>query len=130
MTPAEREAQRIKEEEAKRRREYLDELAKREGEIWGRVHSLVSEKKSKAYDGAVLLLRGLDDLWITRDDREHFLNAVQLIADEFPRLSGFHQRLEVAGWLKPKKEDIRLKWQREHYQENNPPGREIDLKWC
>ena len=126
---AEGKAQRIKGEKEELRREYLEELGKREDEIWDRVHELVSEKKSKAYDGAVLLMRGLEDLWTTREDREYFLNAVQMTADEFPRLSGFRRRLEVAGWLEPKKEDIRLKWQREQYRENNPPEREIDLKW-
>jgi hypothetical protein len=124
---AEQEARRIKEEKERRRREYLEELGKREDEIWDRVHELVSEKKTKAYDEAVLLLRGLEDLWTTREDREHFLNAVQLIADEYPRLTGFRRRLEEAGWLDPKKDDIRLKYRRERWLGKNTLQREIDL---
>ena len=126
---AEREARRIKEEKEKRRREYLEELGRREDEIWDRVHELVAEKKTKAYDEAVQLLRALEDLWTTREDQEHFLNAVQLIADEFPRLTGFRGRLEVAGWLEPKKEDIRLKYRQERWNDNNPLQYEINLKW-
>ena len=126
---AEREARRIKEEKEKRRREYLEELGRREDEIWDRVHALVSEKKTRAYDDAVLLLRGLEDLWTTREDREHFLSSLQLIADEFPRLIGFRGRLEAAGWLEPKNEDIRLNYRREQWLNKNPLQREIDLKW-
>lgn len=126
---AEREERRIKEEKEKRRHDYLEELGRREDEIWDRVHELVSEKKSKAYDEAVLLLRGLEDLWTTREDREHFLSAVRVLADEFPRLTGFRRRLEEAGWLELKKEDIRLKMRRERWLDKNPMQREIDLKW-
>ncbi len=111
---AEREARRLKEEKENQRREYLEELGKREDELWDRVNELVSEKQTKAYDEAVQLLRGLDDLWSTRENRKHFLNAVRSLADEFPRLSEFRHRLAVAGWLEPKTRDLRLlNWKRE-----------------
>jgi len=64
-----------------------------------------------------------------RENLEHFLNAVRVVADEFPRLTGFRGRLEAAGWLEPKKEDIRLNYRRERWTANNPLQREIDLKW-
>lgn len=126
---AEQEARRIKEEKEKRRRDYLAELGRREDGIWDRVNELVAEKKTKAYDEAALLLRGLEDLWSTREDREHFLNAVKLIADEFPRLTGFRRRLEEAGWLDPKIQPIWLEGRRERWREKNPLQREINLNW-
>ncbi|MEM9282449.1 MAG: hypothetical protein AAGA96_11530 [Verrucomicrobiota bacterium] len=126
---AELEARFLKEEKEKRRRDYLEELETRESEIWDRVHALVSEKKTKAYDESVLLLRGLEDLWTEREDREHFLNAVQLVADEFPRLTGFRWRLEEAGMLEPKSESIHSTYWREQWEKSNPLQREIDLNW-
>ncbi|MBB5352099.1 hypothetical protein HNR46_002340 [Haloferula luteola] len=126
---AEQEARRIKEEKEKRRRDYLAELERREDEIWDRVNERVAKKETKAYDEAVLLLRALEDLWTTRGDREYFLNAVRLIAEEFPRLTGFRGRLEEAGWLNPKREHLLLPIKRERWSEKNPLQREIDLKW-
>ena len=47
---AQLEAQRIKEEKERLRKEYLVELGKREDELLDRVHELVSEKKTKSYE--------------------------------------------------------------------------------
>lgn len=126
---AEQEARIEKEKKETRRREYLEELGRREDGIWERVHTLVSGKKTRGYEDAVRLLRGLEDLWSTRKDRAHFLRAVKLIVDEFPRLSGFHRRLEEAGMLKPKKETVYTRSRQERWSENNPLEREIDLNW-
>ena len=119
--------QRAKEEKERRRKEYLAELGQREDELLDRVHELVSEKKTKSYDEAVLLLRGLEDLWVSRDNREHFLKAVECIANEFSRLTGFRGRLEAAGWLEPKKKNAYLEIRRERFAEQNPLGREINF---
>lgn len=124
---AQLEAQRAKAEKERRRKEYLAEIGKREDELLDRVHALVSEKKTKSYEEAVLLLRGLEDLWVSRDDRDHFLKAVECIANEFPRLTGFRGRLEEAGWLEPKKENVYLEARRERFAEKNPLGREINF---
>lgn len=126
---AEQEALRIKEEKEKRRHEYLVELGTREDALWDRVHELVSEKKTKAYEEAVLLLRGLEDLWISREDRDHFLAAVEVVAEEFPRLVGFRGKLEIAGWLQPKKNDRWLEDRRAQWQKQNPLERELNLEW-
>jgi len=126
---AEREAQRIREEKEKQRRDYLEKLGKREDEIWDRVHALVSEKNTKAYDESILLLRGLEDLWTEREDREHFLRAAQVVADEFPRLTGFRRRLEEAGMLESRSENIHSTFRRERWEKRNPLRREIDLNW-
>ena len=125
---AQLEAQRAKEEKERRRKEYLTELGQREDDLLNRVHELVSEKKSKSYDEAVLLLRGLEDLWVSRNDREHFLKAVKSIANEFSRLTGFRDRLETAGWLEPKRKNAYLEIRRERFAEQNPLGREINFK--
>lgn len=126
---AERVARIEKEKKEARRREYLEELGQREDGIWERVHTLVSGKTTRGYDEALLLLRGLEDLWSTRKDRAHFLRALKLIVDEFPRLSGFHRRLEEAGMLKPKKETVYTISRQERWSESNPLEREIDLNW-
>lgn len=125
----EREAQRIKEEKEKRRRDYLEKLGKREDEIWDRVHALVSEKTTKGYDASVLLLRGLEDMWTEREDRDHFLRAVQVIAEEFPRLTGFRRRLEEAGMLESRSGNIQSTFRRERWEKRNPLQREIELNW-
>ena len=124
---AQLEAQRAKEEKERRRKEYLTELGQREDGLLDRVHELVSEKKTKSYDEAVLLLRGLEDLWVSRNDREHFLKAVESIANEFSRLTGFRERLEAAGWLEPKKKNAYLDVRRKRFAEQNPLGREINF---
>ncbi len=124
---AQLEAQRAKEEKERRRKEYLTELGQREDDLLNRVHELVSEKKPKSYDEAVLLLRGLEDLWGSRNDREHFLKAVESIANEFSRLTGFRDRLEAAGWLEPKRKNDYLDIRRERFAEQNPLGREINF---
>lgn len=124
---AQREEQRAKEKKERRRKEYLAELAEREDELLDRVHELVSGKKAKSYDEAVLLLRGLEDLWVSRGDREHFLKAVECIASEFPRLFGFRGRLEIAGWLEPVKRTEAIQRQSERWRELNPLEREINF---
>lgn len=125
---AQMKAQKAKEKEERRRKEYLAELGNREDELLDRVHELVSEKKSKSYDEAVLLLRGLEDLWMSRGDRGYFLEAVECIANEFPRLTGFRGRLEDAGWLEPKKANTYLEARRKRFAEKNPLGREINFR--
>ncbi|NWK54708.1 hypothetical protein HW115_03740 [Verrucomicrobiaceae bacterium N1E253] len=122
------EAQRMKEEKERRRKEYLLELGNREDELLDRIHELVSEKKTKSYEEAVLLLRGLEDLWVSRDDREYFIQAVKCIANEFPRLTGFRGRLEKAGWLEPAKMTVVAQNQRERWLKQNPLDQEINFK--
>ena len=124
---AQLEAQRAKEEKERRRKEYLTELGQREDDLLDRVHELVSEKKTKSYDEAVLLLRGLEDLWVSRNDRKHFLKTVKSIANEFSRLTGFRGRLEIAGWLEPQRKNAYMDIRRERFAEQNPLGREINF---
>ena len=76
----------------------------------------------------MLLLRGLEDLWVSRDDREYFLKAVECIANEFPRLTGFRGRLEKAGWLEPAKMTVAAQSQRERWLKQNPLDQEINFK--
>lgn len=93
------ERKRLAEEKERKRREYLAELGRREDESWDRVGELVAEKKVKSYDEAVLLLRGLKDLWTSRDDVETCYQGVRAIVQNFPRLIGFRSRVEQAGLL-------------------------------
>lgn len=120
--------QREKEAKAKRRIEYLEEFTRVEDLVWARVRELIAEKKPKSYEAAVLLLRGLEDLWSTRNRRSHFLNAVAQIAVDFPRLVNLKSQLEIAGYIEP---NGRGAWFETHQQEwltENPLDREIDLK--
>ncbi len=60
--------QRAKEEKERRRKAYLEKLGQHEHKLLQRVHELVAEKKTKSYEAALLLLRGLEDLWVSRND--------------------------------------------------------------
>lgn len=124
---AEAKARKTKEEKEKHRLKYLKKLEEHEHEILNRAYELVSEKKTKSYDEAVILLRGLEDLWVTRNDHDHFLITVQGFVKKFPRLTGFQRRLESAGWLTFKKDNLRSAHLREKFQEENPIDREIDF---
>lgn len=121
------EQQRREAEKVEQRRKYLEELGRREDEIWDRVNDLVAGKTTKGYDEAVLLLRGLEDLWTSRDDAEHFLTGVRTVTESFPRLTGFRRRLQEPGWIEPDKKIAIMQHAAERWRERNPLEREIDF---
>ncbi len=73
------------------------------------------------------LLRGLEDLWVSRNDREEFLNQVKLVANDFPRLTGLRRRFEAVGWLEPQNMTVSMGLRMREWLEQNPLDREIDL---
>jgi hypothetical protein len=83
-------------EAAKSRAKYLDEIAKREPNLWTQVENLISTQQPKSYDQAVKLLVDLRDLGVRRGKTDEFeakLNALR--AAQTPKPS-FIERLRKA----------------------------------
>lgn len=79
---------------------YLDDLAKREEEIWQTIHDLILQKKTNAYDEAIEHLIELKKV-ATRDNTlTAFQTKISDIFDSYPTLRGLHRRLEYKGFKK------------------------------
>jgi hypothetical protein len=82
-------------EEARTRQ--LDELARREGQVWGEVESLIPTKRPKDYDRAVTLLGDLRDLARHRNDLARFQDHLAELRTQHASKSSFLARLKKAG---------------------------------
>lgn len=68
----------------------------REERLWERADELISEKDTKSYDFAVRILAVLKLLRCHEGKWESYLEGVVGLKERYPRLSGFHQRMESA----------------------------------
>jgi hypothetical protein len=94
---AEKERKRLDAIEAKARTKYLDALAKRENAAWKEVEQLVSSKRPKAYDDAVVLLRDLHDLAERAKKPERFTSRIAALTGRHSGKRSFAARLRKAG---------------------------------
>jgi hypothetical protein len=94
------EQQRITEEkrqaEAKRRKR-AQKTAAQEEQLWRRVSQLVADKRTKAYEEAVNILKDLRDLAQVESRLDGFRERVKSIREQNPTLRGLHRRMEAAG---------------------------------
>lgn len=91
-------------EKAKREKEaaiarenYLNDLSKRESEIWNKVDALVLTKKPKDYDEAVRLLVDLRDLAKRKKTSSQFKAKLKEIRMEHSRKPSLMRRIDSAG---------------------------------
>jgi hypothetical protein len=97
-------AKKAAEEKAKRDRQaaesrakYLDEIAKREPNLWSQVENLISTKQPKRYDQAVRLLIDLRDLASRKGKMNEFEAGLQALRAAQARKPSFIERLRKAG---------------------------------
>jgi hypothetical protein len=94
---AEKERKRREAVEAKARTKHLDALAKRENAAWKEIEQLVSSKRPKAYDEAVVLLRDLHDLAERAKNLERFTSKIGALTGRHSGKRSFTARLRKAG---------------------------------
>ncbi|MDQ7075593.1 MAG: hypothetical protein Q9O24_10690 [Gammaproteobacteria bacterium] len=78
------------------RQQRLAVLATRQDEAWQEVYDLIEEKKSKSYDKAVAILKGLCDLAHHQDDWQSFKEQVVEIKRCYPGRSALLRKLSSA----------------------------------
>ena len=84
-----------REAEATRLKE-LEQLAFREDQVWENVDSLIAGKKSKLYDEAIGLLKGLQALAKHKGNTGEFHKHVTSIKKTYPNRSGLISRINSA----------------------------------
>ncbi len=89
--------QKIKEEQRLKR---LMELESDEATHWRTVGFLVSQKKTKAYDEAIELLKRLKELAIHKNRHDDYCSKIEVIKNENSRLSGFIGRMVSANLIR------------------------------
>lgn len=98
VTEQRREAKRLKLEE--KRRQKLLKIAAEEVTLWENVSQHISEKKSKSYDAAVLILKDLLLLAEYRGTETEYQQRVQALLKEYPRLSLLKAKITRAKLLR------------------------------
>jgi hypothetical protein len=81
--------------EAERAR-YLDQLEKREGEIWERIAAHIQKRQPNEYDKAVSLLIDLHDLAVRKQRVAAFQSALEELRQAHTAKQGFLRRLAKA----------------------------------
>ena len=87
-------------EKKKQKEKQLAKLKKidnKKNDLWEQVFSLISQKKTKAYDEAVQILILLKELAIYKNDLAAFKTKVEQIKKQYNKLSGLKSRIEYAG---------------------------------
>ena len=84
-------------EAAEHREKYLDEIAKREPNLWNQVENLISTKQPKSYDQAVRLLIDLRDLASRKGKMDEFGPRLSALRAAQARKPSFIKRLRKAG---------------------------------
>ncbi|MBE0688846.1 MAG: hypothetical protein IH587_01835 [Anaerolineae bacterium] len=90
--------QREAREAAQRKR--LEKIAAQKDALWMQVMNLIAEKKIKAYDQAVEILKDLRDLAVYQQQEADFYEKTADIITQYPKLSGLHDRMRRAQLLK------------------------------
>ena len=88
-------AKRGAEDEANRAR-YLDQLARREPQIWKRVAAHIQMRQPKDYDKAVVLLTDMHDFAVRRGQTARFQTALEKIRQTHAAKESFLRRLAKA----------------------------------
>ncbi|PKQ66698.1 hypothetical protein BZG01_10520 [Labilibaculum manganireducens] len=83
-----------------KRLEKLRKIEEKENSLWAEVYSLIREKKTKAYDEAVSLLKSLKELAVHKKRYEEFKAKIIYIKTENSRLNGLIGRINSANLLK------------------------------
>jgi hypothetical protein len=89
------ENERIKKEKAILER--FENLEKNEKLLWKQVHDLVSEKKIKPYDQAILILKDLKELANHKNQSLQFKIQIKNLIEKYSKLPGFKSRLYYSG---------------------------------
>ena len=84
-------------EAAEHREKYLNEIAKRELDLWNQVETLISTKQPKSYDQAVRLLIDLRDLATRKGKMVEFKARLDALRAAQTRKPSFIERLRRAG---------------------------------
>ncbi|HIJ41317.1 MAG TPA: hypothetical protein HPP90_09605 [Deltaproteobacteria bacterium] len=79
------------------REKYLNELVKREDQVWKQVDELIGTKHQSDYDSAVQLLVDLRDVGIKRKNEKPFQEKLHRIREVHSRKPSFMERLKKAG---------------------------------
>ena len=91
------EAAKRKEEDLANRARYLDQLGRRQLEIWKQVAAHVQTRQPKDYDRAVSLLTDLHDLAVWRGQTAEFQAALEKIRQIHAAKGSFLRRLAMAN---------------------------------
>ena len=91
------EAAKRKEEDLANRARYLDQLGRRQLEIWKQVAAHVQTRQPKDYDRAVSLLTDLHDLAVWRGQTAEFQTALEKIRQIHAAKGSFLRRLAMAN---------------------------------
>ena len=87
---------REKQEAAARRIQELEALAKREGEVWDEVESLVQKPQAQTYEQAVKLLVQLRDLANHQNQNAAFQERIAQIYEKYSKRKGLIERMRKA----------------------------------
>jgi len=79
------------------REKYLNDLAKREDQVWKQVDELIKTKRQSDYDSAVQLLVDLRDLSIKMNNDRPFQERLQSLREKHNRKPSLVRRLNEAG---------------------------------
>lgn len=83
-----------------KRQQYLATMvASRTEPLWAMVEDLVREKRTKAYEQAIIHLVDLRDCAKNQGKIAEFRAALQSLQNRYPTLRGFHDRVRQAGLL-------------------------------
>jgi len=74
----------------------LEAIAQKEDILWSQISGLIEQKKTKAYEEAINILKDLRDLAQHRGQLSQFKDKMREIKQEYPTLSGLHRQLEKA----------------------------------
>ena len=91
------EAAKRREEDLANRARYLDQLGRRQLEIWKQVAAHVQTRQPKDYDRAVCLLTDLHDLAVWRGQTAEFQTALEKIRQVHAAKGSFLRRLAMAN---------------------------------
>ncbi|EFK10856.1 conserved hypothetical protein [delta proteobacterium NaphS2] len=95
-----KEAARIVRKKAVVREKYLNELGKREDQVWKQIDELIDTKRPSDYDSAVQLLVDLRELGIKRGKEKSFLERLEGIREKHRRKPSLIERLKKADLIK------------------------------
>jgi hypothetical protein len=89
--------QRRKQEEQAKHIQEMQNLAKREAQVWNEVDLLLQKAQVKNYEQAILLLTQLRDLAEYQNQYVHFQEKINWIYQQYSKRSGLIGRLRKAG---------------------------------
>ncbi len=82
------------------RREKFKELAANKDQLWQEIYSLIEEKKIKAYDMAVVVLKDLYDLADYEGELSIFNGSINEIVQAYSKRPGLLARMKDSGLIK------------------------------